>query len=206
VAGDVAPFDEPTTGRSFVVGVYVVGVGVVCVGGAGDGDHEDVGSDVGGDFGGEGGAVEVVDGVGGGAFAGGVGPFDDAGGEQEGSPAVALFDAVVASAQADEVGGVGGADGPGHDVVDVAEPGCDGAAGEAAVSVAQAHESFHPGRHGVGADSFGGVLGSAAWWSQAGGDHPGGHGPGVGVADQWGGVLEAGVLAQCGQVEQHRLR
>ncbi|WP_206071165.1 hypothetical protein, partial [Knoellia koreensis] len=42
---------------------------------------------MGGDFGGEGGAVEVVGWVGGGAFAGGVGPLDDAAGVQDGSPA-----------------------------------------------------------------------------------------------------------------------
>ena len=94
--------------------------------------------------------MQGVGGVGGADSAGGVGPGGDpVGGEGE-VPAQSLFDAVVAPAEAEQVGVVGGSVGPGPDVVDVAEDGGDGAAGEAASPVAGLDPRGRPLRGPVG--------------------------------------------------------
>ena len=80
--------------------------------------------------------VEVVDGVGGAGPAGGVGPGEGGVGVDAHGPAGALLGAVVAAAEAGEVAGGGGACRPGGEVVEVAEPGGDVAAGEPAPPVA----------------------------------------------------------------------
>ncbi len=86
--------------------------------------------------GGEDEGSQGIDGVGGSSSAGGISPDEGGVGVQPDAPAEALLDAVVPAAQADEVGGRGGAGRPRSDVVEVAEAGVDVATGEAAVPVA----------------------------------------------------------------------
>ena len=71
---------------------------------------------------------------------------------REGGGGVVVFEAVVSSAEGDEVGVGGGAVGVGGDVVEIAGGGWAGAAGESAVLVA-------------GVD----VAGQVSWWGVGGG-------------------------------------
>ena len=74
-----------------------------------------------------------------------------------------LLDAVVSSAEGEQVGCGGGAGGPGSDVVEVAEPGGDRAAGEAAAAVAGADQGgeLGAGPVGVGGEVVAGVEAGA---------------------------------------------